>query len=841
MFSQLRHAVESLAQSPPLRSTSESSEDQRELTSRSRSLDLNSARPSSPLSSGQLAESALANLRKSLGTQRSAGTSTRNGVHIHSPSSESKPTMKSNLEERLRRATLVIGDAPVPTTPDISIPGSPAPIPTTANIGNPNASPPMSPASIPLPDSPLISPIPENTVDTQVVDNLQSSSPSPLQSTTALPDAPLQTELETPNGLPIVQNVEPITVPEAVPPNFQNAEEHHSPSQLKPDEAVVTNLQERLKQVEQRFSDVSTSFKRLQAEKLAADAILRELTPLESVKDTSQLRSYLQSVLSDTEMFQDEIKRLTGKLQRQESRIEELRDTHKLESRSQLDQIDKLRTQLQETEALFQATQASVVDSEKATAKQRTDMEQTVAEAERLKTIAKEEEEKRVKAVSLLKTVRQKLVKAEKEKEDAVKELTAWKEKGKDDKEKENTEIKKLQRELETLTDEKGKSEATLKAGFDKELSSTRDRFEKELSALKGQFELETATVESLHTRAISNKELQISSLEASLKSVTRDKNSYFDQLQLCQGELESARVQVESLSHQNNELRFQLRETADRLGMVKEELSDLRREQRSKSLQPIESPVDVAGLLSATEAKYESKVSELKRNLTLLEKERGDAEAEWSRKLVEKGKEIEDLKSIIGSTSKYRLEEEETTSQLKAQVSKAEERVKMLEEQVSRLPRLHSQLQEIEVGAKLQESEMSTKIAMLEQQIQEYNAREFQLKQNNKQIREELRKVQTSAAILEKQRNPGVGYWNSRGIEANSSNSKLGTSESRPASPGLPASGSKVEEEVNLEYLRNVILQFLEHKEMRPNLVRVLSIILRFTPQETRRLIAKI
>jgi hypothetical protein len=65
-------------------------------------------------------------------------------------------------------------------------------------------------------------------------------------------------------------------------------------------------------------------------------------------------------------------------------------------------------------------------------------------------------------------------------------------------------------------------------------------------------------------------------------------------------------------------------------------------------------------------------------------------------------------------------------------------------------------------------------------------------------------------------------------------------------------------EEEVNLEvshfaccfrwgtgadgqYLRNVILQFLENKEMRPNLVRVLSVILRFTPQELRRLNAKL
>jgi hypothetical protein len=80
----------------------------------------------------------------------------------------------------------------------------------------------------------------------------------------------------------------------------------------------------------------------------------------------------------------------------------------------------------------------------------------------------------------------------------------------------------------------------------------------------------------------------------------------------------------------------------------------------------------------------------------------------------------------------------------------------------------------------------------------------------------------------------------------------------SRNASP-MEDEDRSAEEEVNLEYLRNVILQFLEHKEMRvrnsresleytandvfqqANLVRVLSTILRFTPQETRRLMTKI
>lgn len=80
---------------------------------------------------------------------------------------------------------------------------------------------------------------------------------------------------------------------------------------------------------------------------------------------------------------------------------------------------------------------------------------------------------------------------------------------------------------------------------------------------------------------------------------------------------------------------------------------------------------------------------------------------------------------------------------------------------------------------------------------------------------------MQSSAALLERQRNPGIGYWSMVGRQENPSESRLASpppsssgsaSLSRTASPAP----SKNDEEVNLEYLRNVIMQFLEHKEMR-------------------------
>ncbi|KDR85056.1 hypothetical protein GALMADRAFT_52408, partial [Galerina marginata CBS 339.88] len=548
--------------------------------------------------------------------------------------------------------------------------------------------------------------------------------------------------------------------------------------------------------------------------------------------------------------FQDEIKRLNQKLELQEDRLEEVRDTHKLESHSLSEEVKKLRNQSEETEALFQAAQRATTHAEEAVDKQKDAFSQLQKEVDAAKNTAKEEEEKRVKAISLLKTVRQKLVKAEKDKDDAMRELSAVKERERGDKDKEQTERLNFQHELESLNASHEKATANLKAQFNKDFTSMKDRYEQEISAIRGQFELDLATTKSTHAKALDAKASQITTLENSLNNVTRDKNAFFDQLQLRQAEVESAQAHLESLQHENTEFQFQLRESNDRLALLKEEYQELLREHDTRSRDPVPSADEIARMVSAAEAKYEVKLAEMKRNIAILEKERYDAEADWSRKLKEKMKDLEDLKRAVGSATRTREAEENVVARLEAELVQAMETSKNLERQASELPHLREQIHELQRSGKDQEQEISVKIMVLEKQIEESKAREMQLKQSNKTLRDELRKVQSSAALLERQRNPGVGYWTTR----------VGDGSGAPESPRMPASSpalespsrvsspapstatsTKDEEEVNLEYLRNVILQFLEHKEMRPNLVKVLSIILHFTPQETRRLIAKV
>ncbi|KAF8922472.1 hypothetical protein CPB85DRAFT_1267758 [Mucidula mucida] len=543
------------------------------------------------------------------------------------------------------------------------------------------------------------------------------------------------------------------------------------------------------------------------------------------------------------EMSQEEIVRLTGRIAVQNDRLEEIRDTHRLESKSQSDQIEALKSQLSESEALLKASQGSATQNEEDAEKHKEELEKMQAEVKKSQTTAKEEEEKRVKAISLLKTVRQKLVKAEKEREDALKETNLLREKDKTEREKDTLEKNRLRREIDVANMEREKAVAGLRAQFDKEVANIKERHEKDLVVQRGQSELEAVTTKGTYTRDLAAKSTLISQLQASLSSVTQDKNSFFDELQLRQAEVESSQSLMESLQSQNAELQYQLRELEDRAALLQEELSEAQSGQMEHSTEQGISSQELARLLATTEAKYETKLAELQRNLTATERERNDTEAEWSRKLREKTKETDDLKRALGSTARIQEQDHGVTEGLQRELEQSKKDCLFLEQQREEMRSKLEHVMNSEASIRGNLSELDAKVKTLEQQVEEGKTRETQLRMNNKTLREELRKVQSSAALLEKQRNPGVGYWTARtnGSQTDVRPSDSSESLSRTDSPAPDSAVPKNDEDINMEYLRNVILQFLEHKEMRPNLVKVLSIIMRFTPQETRRLMAKV
>ena len=148
-----------------------------------------------------------------------------------------------------------------------------------------------------------------------------------------------------------------------------------------------------------------------------------------------------------------------------------------------------------ETEALFEGAQRAISDAEGTANKSREEVSQLQKDIEEVKNLAKEEEEKRVKAISLLKSVRQKLVKAEKDREVAVKEANSLKDREKGDKDKEQAERLNFQYEMESLTAAHDKATTTLRSQFERDISAMRERHEQELGALRGQSELDLASI----------------------------------------------------------------------------------------------------------------------------------------------------------------------------------------------------------------------------------------------------------------------------------------------------------------------------------------------------------
>ncbi|WVQ96616.1 hypothetical protein IAU59_003721 [Kwoniella sp. CBS 9459] len=678
---------------------------------------------------------------------------------------------------------------------------------------------------------------------------------------------------------------------------------------------------------ERRYEDLSQRFTTLLTQTHNANRVLRDLTPLEGgVADHEALEGWVRMMNGKVDMITAEMKRLQDKLTLQDSRMEELRDTHRLEGSSQTELISKLRSDLAEAQnkVTSNASDASTLT-------------QLRADLTKAQTQAKEEEEKRTKAISLLKTVRLKLVKVEKEKEEIEK-----------DRAEERAERSRASEEVERVKAEKEREVTQLRKGFERELASTKERYEKDLQSKKAAWELEMITTKAAHAKELSAKTTKVNGLEAIVKELNLNKSKTFEDLQSKQAEAETARAEAEAMQTRTKELEFQLREANERCALLEDGMRDSRRPSRgalglgapdeSFSPSPSASPSrrssfnngggasssEVQRLLSEAEARSESKLSDLRFKIRSLETERNEIEEEWATKLGERVRELEKLRRQVQEKEMEYAESIRSIEDRERRIQDSDERARGLERELIRLKTKIEEGKgdvavalEAERSAREEMSAVQGQITTLQSQLEEGKAHITQLKTNNKTLRDELRKVQSSVQLMEKQRNPGVGYWSNSNANSNlnsanpafglagaGASSRSGVSSPAPSlsstqlnsfsgsgpgpagqdspnvgdssrrslestntslrggtqTPSTPTTAQGIvsgtgtptgtgtgdvkaqdEEEVNLEYLRNVILQFLEHKEMRPNLVRVMSVILRFTPQELRRLNAKL
>lgn len=164
------------------------------------------------------------------------------------------------------------------------------------------------------------------------------------------------------------------------------------------------------------------------------------------------------------------------------------------------------------------------------------------------------------------------------------------------------------------------------------------------------------------------------------------------------QAELESSQAHLESLQSQNTELQYQLRESEQRLTLLNEDFAEARREQDSQPRELGTPAEDVARLLSSAEAKYEAKIAELKKNLIVVEQERNDSEAQWSRKLRDKVRETEELRNVLGSAAKAHQQDEGVVGELKAEIQRLQEAIRVHQVEIAAFRLQADQFKDLEV-----------------------------------------------------------------------------------------------------------------------------------------------
>jgi len=206
----------------------------------------------------------------------------------------------------------------------------------------------------------------------------------------------------------------------------------------------------------------------------------------------------------------------------------------------------------------------------------------------------------------------------------------------------------------------------------------------------------------------MSLKDAQIDRLERSIQSLSAEKDSLFDQLQMRQAEVESAQSLLEVLQSQTTELQYQVREQDGRIALLNDELTDFRQEQHFRSSDPSTSPEEVAKLLAAVETRHEAKLSVLKQKLASMEAERVEVEAEWRRKVEAKGQEAQRWKSMVDTASQSRQDDDDRMQGLQGEVERLRLAALARDHDVSELKGQIDRLTLDEVGLVLLRSDCS-------------------------------------------------------------------------------------------------------------------------------------
>ncbi|KAG0036875.1 hypothetical protein BGZ82_003498 [Podila clonocystis] len=414
--------------------------------------------------------------------------------------------------------------------------------------------------------------------------------------------------------------------------------------------------------------------------------------------------------------------------------------------------------------------------------------------------------------------------------------------------------MEELQKTKGSLDDSLQKSTSLLKATqqqinkLEKEKKQSEEHAEvAKLSVLNAQQEIKSLTDKSTSktnslTTELSKTQSTLAKAERERDDLIKEKSSLQDQMQRLKAELKTLQATLDNSEIQLAEYKHLLAESRDRADTL-EELTSIARRVAETKVTELEAMAARVTELESNLSQAQEEIEEVKssREIEFLEARR---EAEKSiaelQALAETGdQEIARLKDV---------EEEQMAmiEDLEKERDSSKETIVALELDMCKLKELN---EKIELDLSTEKSLVQDQKA-LEQQAEECKNRECHLRTLNKTLKDEVRKLQKQIPGYSPQPSPSLHSPYTSGfpatpmpgnVAANGTGPRAMSMSSLATPPSTPRFSRPLfqnapDEDVNIEYLKNVMLNFMEHKERRIQLVPVVAQMLRLTPEETKR-----
>ncbi|KAG0065576.1 hypothetical protein BGZ89_008201 [Linnemannia elongata] len=346
-----------------------------------------------------------------------------------------------------------------------------------------------------------------------------------------------------------------------------------------------------------------------------------------------------------------------------------------------------------------------------------------------------------------------------------------------------------------------------------------------------------------------------------------KDRNLMVQDKEVSQKELERKQAELETLKRMHESAEIQMREYQSQLAEARNRVDTLE-ELTSIAKRVAETKVAELEQLKVKSAESEKEFVRAKNQLRTkdeecrAQKDKFRSEMEETRLVL--GNEIAELTEQLEKNNqdtielrKLSVQQGEELDETKSKLERQETLVKTLEQEAEKIKLRKLDLEQELQHVKDLEETMAKDRAEHSTIVDDYKMREGHLRTVNKTLKEEVRKLQKLGlgSPLPSPTSPHTPYNSQSNIPSTPTPvtprpraagggggpQPLGRAQTmalpvtpRWSSPNQPH--STPDDDVNVEYLKNVLLNFMEHKERRQQLIPVVAQMLRLSSDETKR-----